>query len=342
MSQKAEKKINRQWTLASRPRGIPKNENFKLVESLLPTLRTGQVLIRTIYLSVDPYMRGRMRDVKSYVEPLKLNEVIEGGIVGKIVESKSSHFSVGDFVTARLGWQEYAVSDGENLKKLDPDPNFLSAALGVLGMPGLTAYFALLEIGHPQPGETVLVSGAAGAVGSIVGQIAKIKGCRAVGITGSDEKCRWLKEELGFDSAFNYKTASNIRKTLKDYCPNGVDIYFDNVGGPISDAAITQINMKARLVICGQISIYNRERMEMGPRNLLYLLIHRARMEGFLIKDYNDRYPEGLTQLTRWLKEGKLKHRETFVNGLENAPNAFIGLFEGKNIGKQLVKVSDL
>lgn len=325
--------------MASRPVGEPTLKNFELIETPIPPLKDGEVLIQTYYLSVDPYMRARMRNVKSYVAPLEIGEVMDGGIVGRVVESKSSRFTVGEFVTGRLRWADYCVSSDRKIRKVPPDPDLLSAHVGVLGMTGLTAYFALLDIGQPKPGETVLISGAAGAVGSIAGQIAKIKGCRAVGIVGSDEKARLITRELGFDTAVNYKTSSNIRKALKDACPNGLDVYFDNVGGPISDAAVTLMNLKARVIVCGQISQANLERPETGPRNWLYFLVRRAKLEGFLVHDYQDRYQEGLNNLNTWLKQGKLKYRETLVEGLENAPKALIGLFHGENTGKQIVKI---
>ncbi len=335
----ASKEINRQWVLASRPQGMPVDDNFKFVEGPIPEPGPGQALVRTIFLSVDPYMRGRMRNVRSYVPPLQVGEVIEGGVVARVVKSNSPEFSVGDFVNARLGWQDYAVANASDLRKLPKDPALLSAALGVLGMTGMTAYFALLDIGQPTPGQTVLISGAAGAVGSIAGQIAKIKGCRAVGVAGSDEKINLLKNEFGFDAAINYKTAGNIRKALKDVCPDGVDVYFDNVGGEISDAAVTLMNMNARVIVCGQIALANKETLETGPRNWLYFLVKRARLQGFLVHDYADRFPEGLAQMAQWLKQGKIKHRETIIDGLENAPRAFIGLFNGANVGKQLVRL---
>jgi NADPH-dependent curcumin reductase CurA len=332
-------KIIRQWTLASRPSGVPSLQNFVLKESPLPPLEVGQVLLETKYLSVDPYVRGRMRNVKSYVPPYEIGDVIDGNIVGRVVASKDSRFSEGDYAAARLGWSDYQIAAGHTLRKVDSDPALLSAHVGLLGMTGLTAYFALLDIGKPQAGQTVLVSGAAGAVGSVVGQIAKINGCRAVGIAGSDDKVEWLKKDMGFDEAINYKTASNLRKAIRDACPNRVDVYFDNVGGVVSDAAVTQIAMRGRIIICGQISIINREEPELGPRNQLYLLVYRARMEGFLVHDYEARYSEGLNQLKLWLKEGKLKNRETVVNGLEKAPEAFAGLFTGENVGKMVVQL---
>jgi NADPH-dependent curcumin reductase CurA len=332
--------INRRWTLAHRPVGDPAANNFQLTESPVPQLKTNDVLVQTVYLSVDPYMRPRMRNIRSYVPSFEIGQVLEGGVAGRVVESRHPDFSAGDLVSGRLLWADYAVVEGNKLRKLPADESMLSASLGVLGMTGLSAYFALLDIGQPKPNDTVLISGAAGAVGSIAGQIAKIKGARAVGIAGSDEKVQFLKDTCGFDAAINYKTADNLRKTIKAVCPNGVNIYFDNVGGPISDAAITLIAQKARIIICGQIALYNLETPAVGPRNLAYLLVNRARMEGFLVHDYEKRYDEGLADLRAWLKSGKLVHRETIAIGLENAPAAFLGLFKGENIGKQLVKVS--
>jgi NADPH-dependent curcumin reductase CurA len=330
---------NRQWILVSRPKGMPTDDNFKFVESAVSDLRDGQVLVRTHFLSVDPYMRGRMRNVRSYVPPFELGSVIEGGVAGEVVDSRSHELAVGDYVNGRLGWQDYAVSEPAQLRKLPKDPSMLSLSLGVLGMTGMTAYFALLDVAKPLAGNTVVVSGAAGAVGSLVGQIAKLKGCRAVGIAGSDEKVRTLTAKFGFDAAINYKTAGNLRKALREACPGGIDVYFDNVGGEISDAAISLINFKARIVICGQITLYNHEEVQMGPRNLAYLLVNRARMEGFLVHDYQDRAMEAIDQLSLWLREGKITHSEHIVEGLENAPRAFLGLFSGENIGKQLVRV---
>jgi NADPH:quinone reductase len=332
--------MNRRWLLASRPAGLPSPENFRLASEPVPEPGPGQVLVRTLLLSVDPYVRGRLRNVRSYVPPLQVGDVIEGDVVGRVEKSRVADLPVGATVAGRLGWQDYAVAEPKTLRPADPQPAGLSAHLGVLGMTGLTAYFGLLEVGRVKSGETVLVSGAAGAVGSVVGQIARIKGARAVGIAGSDAKCAFLKE-LGFDAAVNYKTSGNLRKSLKEACPSGVDVYFDNVGGEISDAAITLINRRARVVICGQISSLNRERAELGPRSTpLYLLINRARMEGFLVMDYADRAREGVAELSSWLREGRLRHRETVVDGLENAPKAFIGLFTGENVGKMLVKVA--
>jgi hypothetical protein len=332
---------NKQITLAVRPVGFPKESDFRLVEAPVPTPGPGQFLVQSLYLSVDPYMRGRMNAAKSYAPPVELGGVMVGGVVGQVVESHHPRFAAGEIVEGYFGWQQYALSDGVGARKVDPSLAPISTALGVLGMPGLTAYFGLLEIGKPQPGETVVVSGAAGAVGSLVGQIAKIQGCHVVGIAGTDAKARYVVEELGFDSAFNYKSARNYRAKLKTLCPQGVDVYFDNVGGAITDAVIPLLNVRARLVICGQISQYNLERPEMGPRWLWALIVKQARAEGFLVFQFADRFEEGIRQMAQWLKEGKLKYRENIIEGLENAPRAFIGMLKGENIGKQLVKVAD-
>jgi len=333
--------INRQITLASRPVGYPKVSDFKLVESPIPTPKAGEILVRAIYLSLDPYQRGRMSDAPSYARPVQIGEVMTGEIVGKVMVSQHPEFKEGDIVAGLLGWQEYAVSDGTGVRKIDPTLAPISTALGVLGMPGMTAYFGLLDLGKPQPGETVVVSGAAGAVGSIVGQIAKIKGCRVVGIAGGERKVNYLLKELGFDAAFDYKTVQNYGQKLKELCPAGIDVYFDNVGGSITDAVFPLINIKARVVICGQISQYNLEKPELGPRCLRYLIMKRARVEGFLIFDYASRYKEALQQLAEWVKTGKLMYHEDIAEGIENAPEAFIGMLKGRNIGKQLVKISE-
>jgi NADPH-dependent curcumin reductase CurA len=332
--------INKQVTLAARPAGMPKESDFKLVETPVPQPAPGEILVRVLYASVDPYMRGRMNDVKSYAPPVQIGEVMGGGAVGKVIASQSPQFAAGDFVEGLFGWQQYAISNGQGVRKLDPSLAPLSTALGVLGMPGLTAYFGLLEIGKPRTGETVVVSGAAGAVGSIVGQIAKIKGCHVVGIAGSDRKVAWLRDELGFDAAFNYKTTEDYAAKLQELCPNGVDVYFDNVGGAITDAVFRVINVGARIVVCGQIAQYNAEKPETGPRLLWHLIVKQARAQGFLVFQFASRYAEGLKQMAEWLKQGKLKYREQFVDGIENAPRAFIGMLQGENTGKQLVRVA--
>jgi len=333
---------NKQILLAARPVGFPKDSDFKLVESPVPVPGEGQMLVRSIYISVDPYMRGRMNDVKSYAAPVPIGGLMGGGAVARVIQSNISAFNEGDIVEGMFGWQEYAVSDGRGVRKIDPSVAPISTALGVLGMPGLTAYFGLLEICDPQPEETVVVSGAAGAVGSLVGQIAKIKGCRVVGIAGGDDKIAYLTEEIGFDAAFNYKTVSDYYQQLKELCPKGIDVYFDNVGGEISDAVFSLINTRARVSICGQISQYNLEKPEMGPRLILMsLLVKQARAEGFLVFQYAEKYPQGIKQMAQWLREGKLKYKEDIEEGIENTPRAFMDMLKGRNTGKQLVKVSE-
>ena len=332
--------INKQITLAARPSGMPKPSDFKLVESPIPEPGPGEFLIRTLYVSVDPYMRGRMNDTKSYAPPVQIGEVMGAGAVGKVVTSKNPQFQAGDTVESFFGWQQYAISNGKGVRKIDPALAPVSTALGILGIPGLTAYFGLLDIAKPRAGETVVVSGAAGAVGSLAGQIAKIKGCRVVGIAGADEKIAWLRDELGFDAAFNYKTTTDYRATLAELCPNGVDVYFDNVGGTITDAVFWHLNTGARIALSGQIAQYCAEKMETGPRLLGHLIVKQARAEGFLVFQFASRYAEGLTAMAEWLKAGKLKYREQFVDGIENTPRAFIGMLQGENTGKQLVRVA--
>ncbi len=345
---------NKEIRFASRPAGMPTLENFQFVDAEVPPLNDDEVLVRTLYISVDPYLRGRMRKARSYIAPFEVGQVIESGGVGEVVESLSPKFQPGDIVTGMFGWRLYNVVKANNLMKVyaftgpavsgnaadPPAPVPISTALGVLGMPGLTAYFGLLDIGKPKEGETVVVSGAAGAVGMTVCQIAKIKGCKTVGIAGSDEKNQYLRDELGVDEVINYKTG-DIRQALKDASPNGVDVYFDNVGGDVSDAVLPLLNKGARIIICGQISIYNLDKLDVGPRPQPSLLINSALMQGFIITDYAPRFSEGVMQLARWLAEGKLKYAETIVEGFENTPQAFIGLFSGDNLGKQIVKVTD-
>jgi len=329
--------VNRQFLLAAIPSGMPKESDFRLVEAPIPTLAGGQLLLRTKFLSVDPYMRGRMNGVRTYADPVLVGELMVGGTVGEVVESRNPQFRAGDAVAGYWGWQEYAVSDGAGLRKLDPAAAPISTALGILGMPGMTAYFGFLDICKPQPGETVVVSGAAGAVGSLVGQIAKIKGCRAVGIVGTDSKVAWLTGELGFDAAFNYKIAQDYVAKLKELCPGGIDCYFDNVGGAVTDAVLPLLNVHARISICGQISQYNSAKPELGIRPYMQLLTKQARAEGFIITQFADRFPEGIAQMAQWLREGKLKYREEIITGFENAPRALVGVLSGANTGKMLV-----
>lgn len=329
---------NKEIRLASRPAGVPTLENFQFVETEAPQPADGEVLVRLLYISVDPYLRGRMREGKSYIEPFEVGQVIKNSAVGEVIESRSPKFQPGDVVTGMFGWRLYDVAKAETLMKVVPGVS-PTAALGVLGATGLTAYFGLLDIGQPKEGETVVVSGAAGAVGIVVCQIAKLKGCRVVGIAGSDEKNEYLRSELGVDAAINYKTTENMFAALKEACPNGIDVYFDNVGGEVSDALMPLINDFARIVVCGQISMYNSDKPATGPRPQPFLLIHKATMRGFIITQYANRFAEGVTQLAQWFMSGKLKHAETIVEGFENTPQAFIGLFSGENLGKQVVKI---
>ncbi len=333
--------MNRQILLAARPDGLPKETDFQITESAIPRPSDGQCLIRNLYLSVDPYMRGRIRDRESYAPPVGLGQVMVGGAVGEVLESRGTPFSVGDIVVGNPGWQEYATADGKELRKVDPQAAPISTSLGVLGMPGITAYFGLLDICDPKPGETVVVSAAAGAVGSAVGQIAKIKGCRVVGIAGSDEKVRHLIDDLGFDAAFNYKTVGDMSAELRNCCPDGVDAYFDNVGGATTDAVFPLLNTKSRVAICGQISQYNLEAPELGPRLLWHLIVKRAKVQGFLVFEYQDRYDAALAELSEWVRNGKLRYRERIAEGIENAPLAFIEMLSGRNVGKQLVKLAN-
>jgi len=331
---------NQQILLAARPTGLPKESDFRLVESPIPVPVEGEFLVRAIYLSVDPYMRGRMNDRKSYIEPVALGAVMGGESVGRVVQSKHADYPEGSTVVGQFGWQEYAVSDGRGVRQVDPSLGPISTALHVLGMPGLTAYFCLFDTCQFQAGDTVVVSAAAGAVGSTVGQLVKLSGGRAVGIAGSDEKIDWITGPLGFDGGLNYKTTDNYVEGLKPLCPDGIDVYYDNVGGPITDAVFPLLNLRARIGICGQISQYNLEEPEYGPRLLWHLIVKRATIRGFLVFDYFDRAAEGFGKLAGWLREGRLQYRERITDGIENGPRAFIEMLQGANIGKQLVRVS--
>ncbi|SIS14423.1 NADP-dependent oxidoreductase [Natronorubrum thiooxidans] len=331
----------RQWRLASRPVGEPTQANFDLVTVDRPVPGPNEVLVRTLYQSVDPYMRGRMRDAESYAEPWDVGEPMRAGVVGEVIESNAAAFSAGDIVTGDLLWAEHAVADADELRQVHPEHGPISTALGVLGMPGVTAYFGLLDVAEPTPGDTVVVSAAAGAVGSVVGQLAQLSGARVVGTAGSEAKVAWLTDDLGFDAAINYKTTDDLSSAVDDACPDGIDVYFDNVGGPITDAVWPRLNIRARVAVCGQIALYNETDVPTGPRKLGKLIESRARVEGFLVSDYEGRWGEALERLSGFIRDGDLQYRENVVEGFENAPDAFLGLFEGENIGKQLVKVAE-
>lgn len=331
---------NHQFRLAARPVGAVKRSDFDYIAEPARSPADNEVLARTLYLSLDPAMRGWMNEGKSYVPPVQLGEVMRAGGIGQVIESKHPSFQPGDYVFGTVGVQEYATLNGKAFTKVDAALAALPVHLGALGMPGMTAYFGLLDIGKPQPGQTVVVSGAAGAVGGVVGQIAKIKGCRAVGIAGGKEKCDFLTQTLGFDAAIDYKSA-DVKKALRQHCPNGVDVYFDNVGGDILDVVLTQIARKARIVICGAISQYNSTTGVKGPSNYLSLLVNRASMTGMVVFDYADRYVEATREMAQWIKSGQLKTREDVVSGLETFPDALQKLFKGENFGKLVLKVAD-
>ena len=331
----------RQWRLASRPTGEPTHDDFELVTVDRPEPGPGEVLVRTLYLSVDPYMRGRMRDAESYAEPWPLDEPMEAGVVGEVVESNHDGFEPGDIATGNLLWADHAVAHGEELREVDPELAPVSTALGVLGMPGITGYFGMTDVADPDPGDTVVVSAAAGAVGSVAGQVASIAGARVVGVAGSDQKCDWLTDDLGFDAAVNYEATDDLSAAFAEACPDGVDCYFDNVGGPITDAVWGQLNRDARVAVCGQISLYNATEQPTGPRKLGKLIQTRASVEGFLVGDYQDRWGHALERLGGFVQASQLQYEETVTEGLEEAPDAFLGLFEGENIGKQLVQVGE-
>jgi len=331
--------INRQFRIAARPVGMVKENDFEYAEVPVPDIGAGQARIRTTYLSLDPSMRGQMENRADYVAPLAIGDVMRAGGVGVIEASNNPGLPVGALVGGTLGMQDYAVTDGKSLPvRTYPPGTDPTVALGVLGGTGMTAYFGLLELGEPKPGQTVVVSGAAGATGSIAGQIARIKGCRVVGIAGGADKCSWLTEELGFDAAIDYKS-QDVGRALDTTCPNGIDIYFDNVGGEILDLCLARIAMHARVVICGGISRYNAQGPIPGPRNYFNLVFRRARMEGFIVIDYAKRFPEATRQMQQWLDDGQLKHRATVIEGFQNLPKALIRLFQGDNIGKMMVKV---
>jgi hypothetical protein len=332
--------VNRQFILRSRPEGMPQESDFALVETDIPSPDHGQVLVKSLWMSIDPYMRGRLREGPSYAAPVEIGGILQGEAVGRVVQSRLDGFQAGDIVRGRIGWQEYGLLDAASVYRVDPSLGPISTAVGVLGMPGLTAYFGLLEVNKPKPGDTVVVSAASGAVGAVVGQIAKIMGCRAVGIAGSDEKVAYVVDELGFDAGINYRT-QDVASAIERACPDGVDCYFDNVGGEITEAVMPYFADFARMAICGRISEYNEIEPSMGPRAMRYIHAKQAVVEGFLVFRWADRYEEGRARLARWVRDGSIKYREDIVEGFENAVTAFIGMLNSANFGKLLIKVAD-
>jgi NADPH-dependent curcumin reductase CurA len=328
---------NNTLILKSRPVGMPNSSNFKFVKEPMPQHGIGEILLKTIYVSVDPYLRGKMSGTKT--PHFELNEPISSKVIAEVIKSNNENFSKGDFVSGYLNWKEYQISNGTGIQKVNAGAAPLSTYLGVLGITGLSAYFALLDIGKPKSGETLVVSAAAGAVGSIAGQIGKIMGCRVIGIVGTDEKAELIKTKFGFDAAINYKTSPDIETAIAKICPAGVDIYFDNVGGVISDGVIANINKYGRIAVCGSISNYNDTEAQTSPSLLPIVVYKFLSIKGFLIGDWAERFPEGMAQLALWLKADKLKYSETIVNGFNKLPEAFIGILQGKNIGKMIVKI---
>ncbi|MBM9604670.1 NADP-dependent oxidoreductase [Desulfopila inferna] len=337
--------VNRRIVLNSRPVGAPTADNFRLEESTVPKIPSGKILLRSLYLSLDPYMRGRMSDAPSYAPPVALGETMVGGTVSRVVASEHPDYRVGDLVLGYSGWQDYEITDGTGLTSLDAGMPRPSLALGILGMPGFTAYMGLLDIGRPEAGETVVVAAASGAVGSVVGQIAKLKGCRAVGIAGGPEKCSFVVDELGFDSCIDHHS-DDFPQQLAAACPRGIDVYFESVGGAVFNAVLPLLNVRARIPLCGLIAHYNDTELPAGPDHLPLLtktlLTKRIKMQGFIIfDDYGSRFDEFFKQMNTWFNEGKIKYREDIVDGFENAPQAFIGLLEGRNFGKMVVRVAE-
>lgn len=331
---------NRQWLIAARPlgRGL-KDDDFKLVDGEVRAPGEGEVLVKTLYLGFDPAQKGWMENIGGYVAPTEIGDVMRGSGIGEVIESRAAGFSKGDKVAGQPGWQEYATLRANELNKLEDD-DLLTANLGALGTTGMTAYFGLLKHGRPQPGDTVLVSGAAGATGSMVGQIAKIAGCRAIGIAGGADKCRWLTEELGFDGAIDYKAENNLRGRIKELCPRGVDVIYDNVGGKILNDMLACMALHARVVICGGISRYETGQLPAGPENYFNLIFMRATMEGFIVLDYMGEYPKARARMREWIREGRIHFKEDIQHGFENAPRTLMRLFQGQNFGKQLLKVA--
>lgn len=328
-----------QFVLASRPYGMPAAANFRVEKINLEELKDNEVLLKSWYISVDPYMRGRMNDTRSYVAAFQIDQPINGAVVAKVIDSKSNKIKTGDIVVGTLPWSEFSVENAEKLRKItggNIPPHFY---LGLLGMPGLTAYIGMIDICKPAKGETVVVSGAAGAVGLVAGQIAKIQGAKVIGIAGSDEKCNLLKEKFGFDEAINYKSTKSIRKDLGKICPEGVNAYFDNVGGEITEGVVANLNFRARIALCGQISQYNITKPPAGNFVMAWILTKSVTLQGFIVRSFPERFEEALTNLTQWINEDKLKYTETIIKGFDKLPDAFLGLFSGKNKGKMLVEI---
>ena len=331
--------MNRRIVLAARPHGEPKSCDFRLEESPIPEPDDGEFVVRAEFLSVDPYMRGRMNDRASYADPVGIGDVMVGESVGRVIRSRNDRYAEGCCVSGMFGWQEYGLGNGEGIRRIDPDVAPVSTALHCLGMPGLTAYFGLHEVAALQPGETVACSGAAGAVGSVVGQLAKIHGCRVVGVAGTDDKVSYARETTGYDAAFNYRSTEDYEAAFRGMAPEGIDVYFDNVGGPISDAVYPLLKQNARVAICGQISQYNLTEVPQGPRLFWHLIVKRARVQGFLVFDYFPKFRDALQKMAGWYAEGRLTCEECVTDGIENAPTAFIKMLNGANTGKQLVRI---
>jgi NADPH-dependent curcumin reductase CurA len=334
------KLVNRQWLLAARPKGMVKTSDFSLRESPVTPPGDGEVLVRNLYLAFEPAMRGWMDDRKGYIPPVPLGDVMRGMTVGQVIESNHPDYKAGDFVSGMLGWQEYALAGRGAMVSRLPAGATLTQPLSVLGITGITAYFGLLDVGKPQAGETVVISGAAGATGSVAGQIAKIKGCRVIGIAGGADKCRWLTQQAHFDAAIDYRK-EDVSARLRALCPDGIDVFFDNVGGATLDAVLEQIRMRARIVLCGAISVYNAEERPAGPTNYVNLVMQRGRMEGFIVIDYLPRAAEAIKDLAAWVREGRIAYQEDIQQGFENAPQTFLRLFRSENVGKQLLELAD-
>ena len=333
--------INKQIRLASRPSGWVTVDNFETTEEEVAEPADGQVLVRNIFMSVDPYMRGRMNDVKSYVPPFGIGDVLQASVIGQVVASEFSIYEEGDYVMGMLGWENYSICDGRQLRKLTPGTEPLSWHLGILGMPGMTAYVGLMKIAEANAGDTVFVSAASGAVGSVVGQLAKIHGCRVTGCAGSDDKVASLTEEFGYDAAFNYRASEALHQSIREICPDGIDVSFENVGGEIFEAVLWNMHDYGRVALCGMIAHYNDEEPQPGPRGMMLIVGRRLTIRGFIVTDHPDICEEYIAKAVGWIKEGKLKYRETVAEGIENAPGAFIDMLKGKNTGKQIVQLAD-